>query len=221
MRNAQRYGSASLDSFRQDASTRSASSVRSGFHAHLREQTMLVHRRVEEQLDLLEPSLTLERYRRVIRAFYGFYAPVEAELAQLASARPAPPFPLPARSLLLARDLLALGASPAEVISLPHCQERPLLSSTERRAGCLYVLEGASLGGQVIARAIARNLGLGSDHGASFFVGDGDGTAARWKRVLAWLEEVGSGDDRENIVEAARQTFSTLGRWLKAQGATR
>ncbi len=122
------------------------------------------------------------------RAFYGFYAPVEASLVRLAAAAPPLGFPLRARSELIESDLLALGLSRRELAELPRCTDLPRLSCPEDLAGCLYVLEGACLGGQVIAPVLHRRLGVAKGSGASFFVGDAEATSARWILVLAWLE---------------------------------
>ena len=154
----------------------------------LKRETADLHQRLETELGLLEPELSLHRYRRVLEAFYGFYAPVEASLARLAAAGPPLGFPLRARSELIESDLLALGLSRRELAELPRCTDLPRLSCPEDLAGCLYVLEGACLGGQVIAPALRQRLGVAKGSGASFFVGDAEGTSARWLLVLAWLE---------------------------------
>jgi len=97
----------------------------------------------------------------------------------------------------------------------------PRLSCLEDLAGCLYVLEGACLGGQVIAPLLYRRFGVAQGSGASFFVGDAEGTSARWILVLAWLEVVAcSGARTEEIVAAARATFQTISRWAERQGAS-
>lgn len=95
----------------------------------------------------------------------------------------------------------------------------PRLSCREDLAGRLYVLEGASLGGQVIAPVLHRRFRLAKGSGASFFVGDGEGTPARWMLVLAWLEGlVHAGARSEEIVAAARATFESLAQWVERQG---
>ena len=97
----------------------------------------------------------------------------------------------------------------------------PRLSCREDLAGCLYVLEGACLGGQVIAPLLYRRFGVAKGSGASFFVGDAEGTSARWMLVLAWLEGVVcAGARNEEIVAAAQATFQTLARWVERQGAS-
>ena len=91
----------------------------------------------------------------------------------------------------------------------------------EHLAGCLYVLEGACLGGQVIARALRERLGLSEAHGTSFFVGEGDSTRERWALVLTWLDSlVHAGVDEDEIVTSACETFGTFARWAKQQGVS-
>src|SRR4029079_5048564 len=125
----------------------------------LRHETAGLHRHLDHQLALLDPGLSIARYREVLQVFLGFYAPIEAGLAPLASSRGASlGFPLRARTELIERDLLALGASRRQVAELPRCSDLPRLLCLEDLAGCLYVLEGASLGGQVIAPVLERRL---------------------------------------------------------------
>ena len=189
-----------------------------GLRQQLKRGTASVHRQLEAQLGLLEPDLTLQRYRRVLQAFLGFYAPVEAGLASLAVVAPPLGVPLRARSKLLAGDLLSLGMSPRELADLPRCAELPRLSCLEDFAGCLYVLEGACLGGQVIAPRLHQRLGVAQGKGASFFIGDAGDTSARWLLILSWLEGLfHTGARTEEIVASARATFCTFARWVELQ----
>jgi heme oxygenase len=144
-----------------------------------------------------------------LESFYGFYLPLEERLANAALG-----FELRHRSPLLSRDLIALGATPYQLEEVARCPDLPRLHTVAEAAGCLYVVEGAALGGQVIAKAIERHLGIGADAGASFFFGDGPDTAARWVKVLAWLEDVAhAGSDR--IVASACETFRSFTRWME------
>src|SRR6187431_1589548 len=113
----------------------------------LKRGTAAAHQHLEAQLGLLDPGLDVHRYLRVLETFYGFYVPVEIDVTRLAAAEMPLGFPLRARAELIERDLLALGLSPADLAALPLCSDRPELSGIEDLAGCLYVLEGASLGG--------------------------------------------------------------------------
>ena len=200
----------------------SGSKKASPLRQRLKRETATLHQRLETQLGLLEPQLSIHRYRQVLETFYGFYAPVEAGLARLAATGSQLSFPLRSRSLLIEADLAALGLSASDLAQLPRCLEMPQLECFENLAGCLYVLEGACLGGQIIAPMLHRQLGLASESGASFFVGDGDGTSARWRIVLTWLEGlVSAGARSDQIVGSACECFLTLSRWVERQGASR
>ena len=179
----------------------------------LKRETTAEHQHLEDQLGLLDPTLDVHRYLRVLERFYGFYVPVEIDLAGLAAAQPLG-FPLRARAELIARDLLALGRSPAELAALPLCRDRPELSCVEDLAGCLYVLEGACLGGQVLTPLLHQRLGLAKDGGAAFFAGDEEWTLPRWTVVVAWLDGLPrTGASTAQIIRTAKATFDALARW--------
>ena len=195
------------------------SSRGTSLHLELRNATGPDHRRLEAALDLQSRELSLERYRRVLAAFHGFYAPLEARFRRFGPVTPPLGFALPQRARLLALDLVALGAQAAD----SHCDDLPEIATTAELAGRLYVLEGAALGGQVLARSLARRWQLTPGTGAAFFFGDGPvATKRRWALVLDWLERVAcSGAGAGEAVAAATATFVALEHWVAAQGATR
>jgi len=180
----------------------------------LKHETTAVHQHLETQLGLLDPSLDVHRYCRVLETFYGFYVPVEIDLMRLAAAEPPLRFSLRARAELIERDLLALGRSPAELAALPLCSDRPELLCSEDLAGCIYVLEGACLGGLVLSPLLHRRLGLAKDSGAAFFAGDEEWTLPRWAVIVGWLDELPrTGASTAKIVSAATATFDAFARW--------
>jgi heme oxygenase len=182
----------------------------------LKRETADLHRRLEIDLGLLESELSLGRYRRVLELFFGFYAPIEAGLARVAAAGPPQVLALRARTALLESDLQWLGLSQREIADLPRCADLPRLSCPEELAGCLYVFEGACLGGQAIAPALRKQLGVEKGSGASFFIGDAEGTLARWSFFLSWLESLArAGSATAEIVASARATFLALARWVE------
>ena len=195
-----------------DGRRRGASPVRD----HLKRETADLHRRLETRLGLLDPNLSLDGYRRILELFFGFYAPVEAGIARLAQSDVAPEFPLQTRAGLIESDLCSIGLTRLEVAGLPRCAHLPRLSSQEDLAGCLYVLEGACLGGQFIAPVLRGRLGVAKGSGASFFIGDAEGTRARWGVFLGWLEGVVCGGAvSEEIATSARATFLAFAKWVE------
>ena len=180
----------------------------------LKRETAAVHQQLEAQLGLLDPGLDVPRYLCVLETFYGFYVPVEMDVTRLAAAELPLGFPLRGRAELIVRDLLALGRLPADLAALPLCTDRPELSSVEDLAGCLYVIEGACLGGQVLSPLLHRRLGIAKESGAAFFDGDGEGTLARWTAVVAWLDGLPhTGASTTKIISAATATFDAFVRW--------
>jgi heme oxygenase len=179
----------------------------------LKGETAAVHQHLEDQLGLLDPGLDVHRYLRVLERFYGFYVPVEIDVARLAAGEPLG-FPLRARAALIERDLLAFGLSPADLAALPLCRDRPKLSCVEDLAGCLYVLEGACLGGQILSPLLHRRLGLAKGSGATFFAGDEERTRPRWAAVVAWIDGLPrTGASTAKVVGAATATFDAFARW--------
>ncbi|MDQ0316479.1 biliverdin-producing heme oxygenase [Amorphus orientalis] len=78
--------------------------------------------------------------------------------------------------------------------------------SPSHAVGMVYVLEGASLGAQVLARR-ARDLGFDETHGASHLGGRKD-SLTNWREFLVRLEAV-EGLDMEAAEAGAQETFLT------------
>lgn len=181
----------------------------------LREATRVIHERLERALPLTEPKLTVAAYRVIVEAFYGFYGPLEGRLVRMDG------LPIHGRNKVwwLRADLRALGASDAQVESLAVCANLPDVSTPARALGCLYVLEGATLGGRVIVRALGDHLGLSLENGAAFFEGYAAETRAMWRSFLGHLNA--SAEPRAEIIAAAVATFTSFEDWLANQGALR
>jgi heme oxygenase (biliverdin-IX-beta and delta-forming) len=178
----------------------------------LNTSTAEVHERVERRLDIFSPGFDLAGYARLLERFYGYWEPLESRLSQVEELSH-PDLGLPGRlkSHLLESDLRALGTEPSRV---PRCTELPQLDSIGRALGCLYVLEGSTLGSQLIARHLRERFQLESGCGASFFNAYGNAVGARWlefRRFLSREAETAAPDD---LLNAARQTFEAFDRWL-------
>jgi heme oxygenase len=183
-------------------------------HEQLRRATAEQHRRLDHGLRyVFSERLSPHRYVTLLAAFFGFYVPLEESLARWEATSPPLGLPLVRRSALLQRDLRALGSTPEHMTMCTHV---PTLRRSGEIAGAIYVVEGACLGGQVIARELVQRLGIGRENGAAFFTGDDAATAVRWKQVLAWLEGRDRGE-RDDMIDGARRTFDAFSRWLLAR----
>jgi heme oxygenase (biliverdin-IX-beta and delta-forming) len=178
------------------------------------------HTALEDQLPLMHADLSLDAYRQFVGRFLGFYAPLETQL--LASAHwPQLAFDYTTRQKTprLRQDLLALGSSAEAVAATPLCAALPPLTTPEQILGCLYVIEGATLGGRIITRQLQTQLGLTPDTGGAFFDGYGAQTGAHWKAFCTMLTDNADQDANKDarhaaIVASANRTFETLTHWL-------
>ena len=112
------------------------------------------------------------------------------------------------RAPLLARDLAAAGL-PAE---RPGPAAPAALGCPASYAGALYVVDGALLGGAVLARAAAR---LDWPAPAGFWCWAKAEGPALWRRTLTLIERVDTGEaSRSSAVAAASATFAAFARWM-------
>jgi heme oxygenase len=184
----------------------------------LREQTQAEHAAIERTLDLLRPDLTLERYTAVLHAFLGFYRPLEAKLCSIiAPAFPAWDLHSRLKHPLLERDLHALAGDTSRAAGREADGEAlPDLRNVPAALGCMYVMEGATLGGQFITRQVCPRLGLDAAHGGAFFNGYGADTGRRWRDFQEFLISHSVASDATGIVAAARDTFASLDAWFQS-----
>ena len=186
----------------------------------LKEHTRALHTKIEARIDLAQRLNNQADYQRLLTRFYGFYEPLEARLGACHEVSSLA-FETRRKTPWLERDLLQLGLNRAQLAQLPRCVNLPTLETTAQTLGCLYVLEGATLGGQFIARLLKQQLSLEVANGAAFFNGYGGATGAQWKAfgavVNAWAEQHG---DEALILQAACETFATMDQWFATEAAT-
>ena len=184
----------------------------------LRLETRGEHEAVEQVLDLMSASLTPERYRRRLEQFYGFYAPLEKAVQAYALALPPTMRAALAERLsktaLLQQDLQYLGT---QAKTLPICRNLPPLGTQAEVLGCVYVMEGATLGGRMITQHVSSALGITPTTGGRFFEGYGDNTGRMWQSMRQLLVS-GSPDTKteDNIVNNAIATFANLRDWCES-----
>ena len=179
----------------------------------LKTETRAEHAAMEDALGLMRDDLSLADYRCLLERYFAFYAPIEAQLAGvLPAAHLGLDFETRRKLPLLRADLQVLGGRAAD--TLAPCDALPPLRTPAQAVGCLYVLEGATLGGQVIGRHVLRTLGLTPATGARYFHGSGALTAELWRGFRAALAGFATHPDTADaVVESANETFRSLRHW--------
>jgi heme oxygenase len=113
---------------------------------------------------------------------------------------------------ILVEDLRFLGDSLSAIDALEHCGELPALETRTQVLGSMYVVEGSTLGGQLLRRHFAERFGFESQ-GARYFTGYGERTGPMWKQFGEVVNAIPAAEEDEAIY-AACQTFSVMHRWL-------
>ncbi|WP_448518496.1 biliverdin-producing heme oxygenase [Rhodoflexus sp.] len=166
---------------------------------------------------IVEGTITKEDYTHLLRKFYGFYSACEPLLEQstlwkqmgfdIAARRKTPK---------LVQDLHFLGADLAD---LTICQDLPPLQTDAQRIGFLYVVEGSTLGGQFLSRALAKKFGFTAEQGAAYFNSYGtENLGYMWKEFQIMLNQFADRhpEAHQELLETASLTFQKLDKWLSA-----
>lgn len=188
--------------------------------AGLRAATWQAHQRLEKRLNVAERFGHLDGYRVHLRRMHGFCAALEARCDAAGIEQALGDYAQRRKRPLIERDLLSLGEAPEQCRALPVCSHLPACVDPAAALGCLYVLEGATLGGRTLLPMVSSRLGLSAAHGAAFLASYGDQVAAMWRRFGAALDAWCASPERgARAATAAQVTFLALERWLCGEPA--
>jgi heme oxygenase len=181
--------------------------------SELRIATTLQHQGLEKRIPFLTADLLL--YTRLIKAYYGFYRPLENRLFQVAMSIPDLDWLIRSKTPSLEADLYALGLDAAAIDAIPLCRFSLQTRSVASVLGVLYVLEGATLGGQSLRSKLYVRLGVDERNGGRFLAVYGTATLLMWRGFLACLYQVRQPAQRAQSVAAAQATFRAFEGWLE------
>lgn len=178
----------------------------------LRTETREQHRALEQHpllRQLLSPDLSLRDYGLILQAFWCFYRTLEPGLMSVLPGlkRRAPgPYQYRSRLPLLEADFAnLLLPQPTPIMASNATISHP---SPGQALGVLYVLEGATQGGRVIAAKLHKSLGLSWAEGAHYF--NQHQQENGWPAFCAWLCHYSWSEHSDAVVQGARQTFAGL-----------
>jgi heme oxygenase len=179
--------------------------------ARLREGTREWHEAVELDVDLTSPTLDIRRYQQILGRFFGFYQPWEASAGKVLCNIPEA-LETRRKTESLRADLTYFGIDPDV---LPVCERVPPVATVAEALGGCYVVEGATLGGQIIARHLHVTLGITPECGGRFFHGYGADTGRRWKAFQELLQRYCDNGHADETLAAAQETFRSFAMWLR------
>jgi heme oxygenase len=221
--------------------------MRENLMLRLKTQTASEHRRLEASLDLMRKGMTLDDYGTVLQAMLGFIGPWEEAARSRLPSSLVTAFDARRKTGALRDDLRVLArlheARPMMRIvndrarpyhdtqaagvlsgaSETHATRAsvPAFDSTAAWLGSWYVIEGATLGGQILAPHFSEHFGLMPNSGVRYFSGYGPRTGSMWNAFRALLVEAIEPAAAEAAIDGARRTFVHLHQWLIAAGIAR
>lgn len=182
--------------------------------ARMRASMRPLHDRIEASLDLMTPELDSRRYQRFLERSYGFISACERRI-DVNGAPPALRLADRLKSELLRSDLERFGHTTASLSALKSPSTLPPVESWPAALGYFYVVEGSTLGGQIIARHVRATIG--SEQPVGFLSGGRSEVALRWKQMLAvMMGEMANDAAERDVTAAAAQTFELLRHWHAA-----
>jgi len=154
-------------------------------------------------------------YRDLLGRMLGFHEPIEAAIAAtLGDSAFGLDLRAMRRAALLHDDLAALGLDQAAIAALPR-GTAPDFASAAAAMGAVYVTEGATLGGRLLARGLDALLGPGIAHGRRFLLAGADPARPAWRDVRAAIDRAGSVPaDLAALIAAAGATFAAFASWF-------
>ena len=198
----------------------SHSTVAPGTMQQLRMGTQREHHRIEQcsmMAETLQPSYTIEHYRTLLGRLFGFYSAIEPLIFADTPMHAEPVLSNRRKSTLLVRDLQALGVRASEIEALPRCFALPELKDFSSRMGSLYVMEGATLGGQIIRRRLIEQFESRHQSALNFYGAYDEHAGRQWRIFKDSMEQWFEGDIAASVslLKAARETFNSLTKWLE------
>ncbi|WP_293310548.1 biliverdin-producing heme oxygenase [Pedobacter sp. UBA5917] len=186
----------------------------------LRTETAENHKALENLMfvnEIMNNSLSIDQYKKLLTVNYIIHQKSENKLANMLDADIAAELEMNSRLKLsaLEKDLNYWGI---DSLTLPGLDFELFIpqKNTAEVLGALYVLEGATLGGNVIKRHILANPNFKEHEGGLNYYGVyGEDLSTKWKKFVSVLNERVTEADYERCINSANQTFNNLIRLSK------
>lgn len=187
------------------------------FLQKLRSETASSHQALEENPSsqfLMSNEVTQQTLEHYLKTMYGFvkgfekivFPLLENELPQIGSRQ---------KAQLLAADLLQSKQDIDRLALVPDSVFTTYYTNACTAWGGMYVLEGSTLGGQIITKHLQQFLGEGITQKTHYLAGYGAATGSMWKTFLQHFSEAATTKcNQEEIIKSAVQTFSLINSWM-------
>jgi len=189
----------------------------------LRTETAHNHKKLESLMfvnEIMNNSLSIAQYKKLLTINYIIHQKLVHPLTNMLDSAIA--------TQLERKDRLKMNALTQDLnywdinsLTLPELTFELFIpeKNTAEVLGALYVLEGATLGGNVIKRHILANPNF-KDHegGLNYYGVYGEELSTKWKNFVSVLNERVEEADYRRCIDSANQTFNNLIRLSEQMG---
>jgi heme oxygenase (biliverdin-IX-beta and delta-forming) len=184
----------------------------------LKQETKTAHQETEKVLvQRLQQISSKEDYVAILKMFYGYFEPLERLIHDHLNKTHLPDINERRKAARVQDDLTALKINGKPDI----CQTLPAIQNNSHAFGALYVIEGSTLGGEIIVKMLQRNTAVDlQDDALSFFYGYKEHNKTMWQKFQLALQEHVGNHNLEQVIAAADETFRLLKNWMLFQHET-
>lgn len=149
-------------------------------------------------------------YGKLLSTLYDFYGPLEDRTLRFIPVEVLPDIASRKRADSLKKDMLELNYT----YSARQPENIPAPQNMSHAVGTMYVTEGSTLGGSIIAGMLRRQLKL-EDKGLSYFTAYGDQNMEKWQSFKRNFESRSGQLELNEVIQGANSTFIALQKWLE------
>lgn len=187
------------------------------FSDTLKEETQQNHVDLEKKIVPRIKAIQSEQdYITLLKLFYSYFGALETLVQSVLNTSLLPDSTSRRKSEAILNDICALGG---DTPNLAGVADLPEISDHAAALGAMYVMEGSTLGGQIISKMIAKALPGKTDDALSFYKGYGENTMPMWIAFKnAMNEHAVTADIQKKVINAANETFLKFSQWVDKAG---
>jgi heme oxygenase len=180
----------------------------------LKKDTLQSHQQLEKMLvGRMKAIRSQEDYVKLLQLFYTYFGGLETLIDQYIDTNELSDYTERRKAKALANDIETLGGHP---MSKASGENLPQIKNKLQAYAALYVIEGSTLGGKIISKMIAQQLGISNGEGLSFFNGYGDDTETKWGSFKDALNKLPKSSEEDKLViDSANETFEKFKQWAE------
>ncbi|EDP94777.1 biliverdin-producing heme oxygenase [Kordia algicida OT-1] len=174
----------------------------------IKEETKTNHQNVEKVLvEELKNLASLDAYASLLERLHAFYNPIEKKLQTKIKASVIPDISARQHVENLRKDIEIIRKNAVvtnETTSTVH------IENTSYALGVLYVIEGSTLGGQIITKMLDKHLSVSTINANNYFNSYGDNTPEMWSKFKNYVLNPTLKIDQELMIQGAKDIFASL-----------